>query len=107
MQTIQSLIAELSNLGKAEPALVPNLHRFSLDLPKGSSLLLDMGLLGSNFVDSIENRWRNGSLRSVDVHIGHSWLDIDGGFTLTRACHERLARMEKEGLAVVLLPPPL
>ncbi|KAK0243703.1 hypothetical protein EDD85DRAFT_170157 [Armillaria nabsnona] len=107
VQTIQSLIAELNILGKAEPALVPNLHRFSLDLPKGSALLLDMGLLGSNFVDSIENRWRKGSLRSVDVHIGHPWLDIGGGFTLTRACHERLARMEKEGLSVVLLPPPL
>ncbi|KAK0487912.1 hypothetical protein IW261DRAFT_1603886 [Armillaria novae-zelandiae] len=42
MQTIQSLIADLNNLGKAEPAFVPNLQNFSLISPEGSSLSLDM-----------------------------------------------------------------
>ncbi|PBK61793.1 hypothetical protein ARMSODRAFT_1025340 [Armillaria solidipes] len=98
VQTVQSLI---TRLGEEEPALVPNLQTLSLKVrPDASSQTLVMGLLESNFLDSIEKRWRKGSLRSVTVNILPQLQASQGEFTLTRPCHERLARMRKEGFGV-------
>ncbi|KAK0221380.1 hypothetical protein IW262DRAFT_894645 [Armillaria fumosa] len=93
LRTIKRLFDRLRS---SEHVLVPRLQSLSLSLEVDDFISTDYGLFGPSFGHTIEDRWRNGTLRSITV----ATFPNGGEFTLSPGSRNKLMKLKDEGMNI-------
>ncbi|KAK0504470.1 hypothetical protein EDD18DRAFT_1413135 [Armillaria luteobubalina] len=94
--SVWAIASLFDRLRSSEHVLVPRLQSLSLSLEVEDYIDTDYGIFGPSFGHIIEDRWRNGTLRSITVAMYYN----EEEFALSSDSRNKLMKLKDEGMNV-------